>query len=69
MEKIKVQYHPMFNGVSGSVFTISFSRLKKLLEKENHFSVDGFVITKKGIDVFIDHLVSADQPIKIAGEV
>jgi hypothetical protein len=68
-QKIKVKYHPAFNGEIGSVFTISFSRLKEMLEKNNRFSVDGFTVTEKGIDVFMDRLISADQSIKLAGKV
>ena len=65
--KVKVKYSKYFNGESGSVFTIRFDRLKELLEYHNDFKVEGFVVTKDGIDVFIDKSLSVGTDIKIQG--
>ena len=64
-KKFKVKMSENFNGETGSVFTISYLHLKNLLEKANHFNVEGFTVTENGVDVFINRALSVTEPIKL----
>jgi len=68
MKSFKVKYDKSFNGETGVVFTLTFDRLKTLLEEHNDLKVLGFTVRETSIDVFVDTLMASSKSIIVKGK-